>query len=218
MRDHPKSLLVRILDYLHAPYPSLGRLLKLVPTHHIVMENALYGKESDDNPDAWETYDLKPLSYFYPERDILDGALATEETLSQLADTFEDKMRITKEQWEDLKYILETDTEFLAKSNTVDYSLFVVRCPPGSLMKSVSSETGRWREGVTSSDGKWKYRMVLLDFFWAKHMLFPQFLTGTAKSFNFMAKKGRMSITTNPSEYRNRFLRMVSDMVEVQSD
>lgn len=218
MRENPNSLLVRILDYIYPPYPSLGALLGLVPTHHIVMENALYGKESDDQADKWETYDLKPLSYFFPERDLMDGALASETTLSQLADKFEDKLRITRSEFEDLKSILERDTEFLAKANTVDYSLFVVRCPPSSTMKQVASKTSSWRAGVTSRDGKWRYRMVLLDFFWAKHKLFPQALTGVVKSFNVVAKKGRMSITTNPTEYRERFLKMVSDMVEVPTD
>jgi hypothetical protein len=217
MREHPTSLLVRILDFLRAPHPSLGALFGLIPTHHIVMENALYGKETDYRGDKWETYDLKPLSYFFPERDLLDGALASETTLSQLADKFEDKMRITRTQYQDLKATLEADTEFLANSNAVDYSVFLVRCPPESSMKSVASTTGNWREGVVSYDGKWKYRMVILDFFWAKHKLFPQVLTGVVNIFNVVAQKGKMSITTDPPEYRKRFLRMVEGMVEVQT-
>ena len=216
MREHPFSLLVRILDYLHTPQASLGKFLRLVPVHYIVMENALYGKGSDGQADKWETYDLKPLDYFYPERDLLGGALASETTLSQLADKFEDKIRVTKEQFFDLKSTLEADTEFLARANAVDYSLFVVRCPPSSTMESVASKTGAWRDGVTSRDGKWKYRVVLLDFFWAKHKFVPQALTCMVKSFNVVAKKDSMSITTTPEEYRKRFLRTVDDMMEVR--
>jgi hypothetical protein len=149
-------------------------------------------------------HDLKPLSYVYPGRDLLDGALAGETTLSQLADKLEEKIRITRAQVEDVKATLEADTAFLANTNAVDYSLFVVRCPSSSAVKSVGSNNDAWGAGVTSLNGKWRYRMVLLDFFWAKHKFFPQALARFVKSFNLVAHKGPMSITTNLEEYRKR--------------
>jgi hypothetical protein len=30
------------------------------------MENILLGKDEDPNGGQWETYDLKPIDYFYP--------------------------------------------------------------------------------------------------------------------------------------------------------
>jgi len=59
----PESLLVRITDFLHTPYGGLGSILGIAPSHHIVMENVMYGKENDAYKDKWETYDLKPTSY-----------------------------------------------------------------------------------------------------------------------------------------------------------
>ena len=44
MATHPRSLLVRICDFLGATGPSIGRLFRLAPSHHIVMENIMYGR------------------------------------------------------------------------------------------------------------------------------------------------------------------------------
>lgn len=75
----------------------------------------------------WEDWDLKPTSYFYPERDIADGALTSEATKSQLADEFHDKIRLNKEQADEFFERLEEDTRLLAEYGAVDYSLFLVR-------------------------------------------------------------------------------------------
>lgn len=75
----------------------------------------------------WEDWDLKPASYFYPERDIADGALTSEATKSQLADEFHDKIRLSKEQSDEFFGCLEEDTRLLAEHGAVDYSLFLVR-------------------------------------------------------------------------------------------
>ncbi|KAK5158654.1 hypothetical protein BJ546DRAFT_978330 [Cryomyces antarcticus] len=217
MRSHPSSLLVRITDFLYTPYHTLGGWLGLAPTHHIIMENILFGKESDLRSREWETYDLKPSSYFFPERDIMNGALSSDATKERLIDEFNDKVRITSEEYSELKGILEADTELLEKANTVDYSLFLIRIPASSTAQPMeSARTSAWRTGVTSADGKWKYRAVILDFFWAKHKLQAQAMTGLVQSFNMIARKGPMSITTTPKEYRERFLNMVDEIVEFQ--
>ena len=54
MSSYPSSLLVRITDFLYAPYSTFGRLLGLAPSHHIIMENALYGKETDSEKEDSE--------------------------------------------------------------------------------------------------------------------------------------------------------------------
>ncbi|KAI9711527.1 MAG: hypothetical protein M1820_002091 [Bogoriella megaspora] len=221
MSEHPDSLLVRITDLLHAPPPQLGVLFGAAPSHHIVMENAMYGRESEPDDKAkksWESYDLKPMSYFYPERDIMDGKLAPDSVKDKLADSFEDKIRVTNAQAKELKVQLEIDTQQLADSNAVDYSLFLVRFPASSKPENTSARQSPWREGVTDRNGEWKYRAVLLDFFWAKHKTRAKAMTGLVGSFQWLRgqKDEPMSITTKPGEYRERFLKMVDEMIEAQ--
>lgn len=213
MKHQPHSLLVRITDLVHAPHSSLGGLLGLAPTHHIVMENLLFGKPQEGGGDGWETYDLKPNDYFFPERDIADGALVPDSVIERLVDEFPGKVRVTREAKEELTSLLFADTALLAAHNAVDYSLFLVRHPCDADAAAVSSDAGAWREGVDDVEGKWTYRCVVLDFFWAKHTLHARTLTKVVKMFNKVAHKGPMSITADPAEYRERFMKMVDEMV-----
>ena len=215
MRGHRSSLLVRITDFLWTPYTSLGGLLGFAPTHHIVMENIMYGKDLDTQGDKWETYDLKPTSFFYPERDILEGALTSQATKDKLVDDFDDKIRITEAQFNDLLSVLEADTAFLEKHNAVDYSLFLVRFPASANIEYLDQKKTIWGEGIESTDKQWKYRVVLLDFFWAKHKLQAKAMTGLINSYNVIGRHGPMSITTTPKDYRDRFLKMVRGFIEV---
>ncbi|OJJ59127.1 hypothetical protein ASPSYDRAFT_151063 [Aspergillus sydowii CBS 593.65] len=214
MRNHPESLLVWITDYIYAPYTSIGSILRTSPAHHIIMDNMLYGKEEQPDGEKWETYDLKPINYFYPERDLVPDPLVSEDTLERLADKFEDKVRLSRKNYEAVKRTLETDTAFLASANIVDYSLFLVRFPASLKPGSLGRKT-QWRVGVTSADGIWKYRAVVLDFFWAKHKLHAQAMTGAVEAFNVIGRQGPMSITTTADEYREKFLTMVDEMMEV---
>ncbi|KAH7116962.1 phosphatidylinositol-4-phosphate 5-kinase-domain-containing protein [Dendryphion nanum] len=225
MSTHPLSLLVRITDLLYTPYPTLGALLGTAASHHIIMENILYGQTSlpKSAQDSWETYDLKPSSYFFPERDVAGGRLAPESVKERLIDEFPDKIRVTDDEKEDLVSQLLIDTNLLYEANAVDYSLFLVRYP-ASLQDQHSSipvpqgKTSPWRSGISSRDGKWIYRAVLLDFFWAKDAFQAQAMTGLVKTFNFLKwgrDHGPMSITTTSEEYRSRFMKMVDEMVEV---
>lgn len=177
------------------------------------MDNLLRGKGDD-----WEDYDLKPLSYFYPERDV--ALLASEAAKAKLADKFKDKLVLKLDNAEAFKAELEKDTRLLSLCNAVDYSLFLVRIP-----RSASSDPfadpevdASWRTGIASSDGKWFYRAAVLDFFWAKHTLQAKAMTGLINTYNVVDRQGPMSITTNSSEYRDRFLKMCADMIEVQDD
>lgn len=243
MATHPQSLLVRICDFLGASGASIGRILRLAPSHHIVMENIMYGREEAENRgDAkWENWDLKPTSYFYPERDIADGALTSDATKEQLADEFHDKIVLSQEQADDLFARLEEDAKLLAEHNAVDYSLFLVRMklPREEVQEEVQPEAAKsdsnlappedgpsvppqpptWKTGVASADGKYVYRASILDFFWAKHKIQPRFMTLLINLWNLLiSKDGPMSITTTPEEYRERFLKMCRGYVDIKKD
>lgn len=225
MQFNQGSLLVRITDLLYCPTTTLGALIGAAPSHHIVMENILYGKSScsKSQQKEWETFDLKPNDYFFPERDIAGGRLAPESVKDRLIDEFEDKIRVTIDQKEELVAQLSKDSKLLEENNAVDYSLFLVRFPANlnSGKYKVPTPPGRgsaWRKGIVSRDGKWVYRAIVLDFFWSKDAFQAHAFTGLVKLYNtlkFGKDHGPMSITTSSDEYRQRFLGMVEDMVEV---
>ena len=214
MTEHPDSLLVWITDYIVAPYTTLGTLFGCTPAHHIVMENILCGKAEDPASQNWETYDLKPIDYFYPERDLVPAPLVSEATLSKLADTFNDKLHLFRKDYEAFREAIEADTKFLEDANAVDYSLFLVRIPASSKPSALGRQSP-WRAGLPSADGKWKYRAVVLDFFWARHKLHAQAMSGVVQTFNVVGRQGPMSITTTANEYRQNFLAMIEGMIQV---
>lgn len=208
MVAHPDSLLVRITDMPYAALPSLGGIVGTAPTHHIVMENLLFNGEEGGNAYGWETFDLKPEDYFFPERDIASGALAPDSVIENLVDRVPHKVVVSAADRERLMRTLEEDTYLLASHSAVDYSLFLAR------RRREASSTGgssshNWREGVSDVDGEWAYRCVVLDFFWAKSRLPAQAMTGLVNTYNVVADQGPMSITADPWEYRERFTRMV---------
>jgi hypothetical protein len=221
MATKRSSTLVRITDFLYAPQLYFGSLLRITPSHYVIMENILYGKDRDSLSERWETYDLKPVSYFYPERDIAGGSLASEAVMERLLDTFDDKIRMHESQKKVLMDQLEDDCKLLEQCNVVDYSLFLIRFPytegngDGRYVPELSEDALPWRNGTPSSDKKWIYRAIVLDFFWAKHKIHAITMTGLVSSYNFISGQGHMSITTSPSDYRKRFLKMVDDLFDV---
>ena len=217
MCEHPDSTLVWITDYLIAPYKTLGTMFGCTPAHHIVMENILSGQADDPHSEGWETYDLKPIDYFYPERDLVPESLVSEDTLNRLADTFNDKLHLSRKDYESFWNSIQADTKFLQDANAVDYSLFLVRIPASSSLSTLGRPSP-WREGLSSADGKWKYRAVILDFFWARHKFHAQALSGVVQTFNVIGRQGPMSITTTSDEYRQKFLAMVEGMIYVHSN
>lgn len=238
MRKESGSLLVRITDFLECMHFSIGTLLGLAPTHHLLMENILRGKEHAQT--KWETYDLKPMSYFYPERDIAQGVLTSEATKSKLADDFNEKIVLTLDVAERLRMQLQKDTGLLADSNAVDYSLFFVRIPITPFADQPTMDSNSWRSGLRSADGKYLYRAAILDFFWAKHKVHAKAMTGLIESYNLIDRQGPMSVTAEPHEvsarhwtpgmhsspfmlslvtqYRTRFLKMVTDLIEIREE
>ncbi|GAW13480.1 hypothetical protein ANO14919_028660 [Xylariales sp. No.14919] len=242
MQQNPDSLLVRITDLLERTHKSLGELLGLAPSHHIVMENIMYAQDftSERCPkQKWESWDLKPTSFFYPERDVAGGALATEATKSKLADKFDGKMKLTKACATRFREMLEKDTRLLANHNAVDYSLFLVRIlaadmsdceshPPLGTSQDVEEfispapppplsppNPPTWRTGILSSNGREVYRAAILDFFWAKHTLHAKVMTGLVRGYNLIDEQGPMSITAESDEYRTRFLNMCMEFIEI---
>ncbi|KAL6694258.1 hypothetical protein J3F84DRAFT_395925 [Trichoderma pleuroticola] len=203
MQEHPGSLLVRITDLL---------------------QNLLYGTGQAGDTAHCETYDLKPKDYFFPERDIANGNLASQSVKNKLVDHFPGKVRMPRLATEELMILLDTDTKFLADFNVLDYSLFLVRYPhtaeptdAGPSQLAAQSELAArpidcWRRGVVSSDEQWVYRAVLLDFFWARHKFHARTMSSIVGVFNIWAGQGPMTITTEPFEYRERFMRMVQKL------
>ncbi|KAH6636015.1 phosphatidylinositol-4-phosphate 5-kinase-domain-containing protein [Chaetomium tenue] len=238
MAAQPRSLLVRVFDFLAVSGPSLGRVLRSAPSHHIVMDNIMYGREEAKKQGEadWESWDLKPTSYLYPERDIAGGVLTSEATKDHLADEFHDKIILSRDQTEDFFASLEVDSKLLSKHNAVDYSLFLVRMrtpqqaaasmlpPAESAAVTTNLPSGppsqqSWRTGISSADGKYLFRASILDFFWAKHKAQPRAMTLLIKLWNtLISKQGHMSITTTPDEYRERFLKMCRGIVEIRED
>jgi hypothetical protein len=219
-QEHPDSLLVRITDMPYAPRPSLGSILGTAPTHHIVMENLLFGKPEGDEGKKWETYDLKPDDYFFPERDIANGNLAPQSVKDRLIDEFPDKKIIVPlDNREQLLATLNHDTQLLAAHSAVDYSLFLVRYPQTNADTAAlpSGVSCPWREGVPDVRGEWTYRAVVLDFFWAKSALQAKAMTGLVDTYNVVADQGPMSITAEPGEYRQRFMKMVDNLVTAEA-
>ena len=210
MLSYPDSLLVRMTDFLRARQRTVGGILQLVPSHHVVMENILYGKHSDSQSEKWEIYDLKPADYFYPERDVLNGQLSSKEAKDKVVDMFDDKIRITNAQYKDLQACVNADTDLLKAANAVDYSLLLVRYPTDSDIRPGNS----WRTGILSTDKKWIYRAVILDFFWSKHRLPAKAMTGLIKSYNVIDNQGPMSLTTTAREFKSRFVAMVDALVD----
>lgn len=224
---------------------AIGHQLGMAPSHHIVMENVMYGKDEAKKAGKaeWEHWDLKPTSYFYPERDIAEGRLTSEATKSQLADEFPHKIILTKDQAEEFWRSLEEDTRMLAHNNAVDYSLFLIRIQPNAPAQEVSEPSSSssppreseeiipheppsappgpptWRTGIPSPDGNYLYRAAILDFFWAKHKVQPRVMTLLVNAYNkLISHHGPMSITTTPEEYRARFLKLCHEIVEVHED
>lgn len=225
---YPASLLVRILEMPYTKSPSLGGIIGTAPTHHIVMENLLYGRGDGEQAERWETYDLKPDDYFFPERDIADGNLVPQSVKDRLIDSFPGKVVVPLDDREQLLATLNIDTQLLASRAAVDYSLFLVRYPqPSSSDSSATPPVPSllrsgvpcpWREGVDDVRGKWTYRAVVLDFFWAKSALQAKAMTGLVGAYNLVANQGPMSITAEPGEYRTRFMKMVDDLIIAETD
>uniref|UniRef100_A0A8H7K853 PIPK domain-containing protein n=1 Tax=Bionectria ochroleuca TaxID=29856 RepID=A0A8H7K853_BIOOC len=180
---HPDSLLVRITDMSWRTSSTASPPPPPPP---------LWTKRP---PTAAESFDLKPADYFFPERDLANGRLAPSRVKDNLVDFVPHKIRVPPAAKRSLMDLLSRDTRLLASHSAVDYSLFLPLA------------RGRRRR-----QGEWRYRAVVLDFFWCKRKLRARAMTGLVEAFNVVARRGPMSITAEPEEYRQRFLRMVDSI------
>ena len=139
----------------------------------------------------------------------------------------------------DFKVQLDKDTELPRKCNAIDYTLFLCGFQPpqhqhlthSRLYRLLSPAPRRsrqahfpfvppgpssWRTGIESANDQYVYRAAVLDFFWAKHKVYAKAMTGLIKLYNLTDQQGPMSVTTTAPEYRERFLKMCSEIVEVK--
>jgi len=54
---------------------------------------------------------MKPMSYFFPERDIAGGKLASKATKSKLTDRFEEELLLRRDVADEFLRALDRDTE-----------------------------------------------------------------------------------------------------------
>lgn len=217
--ETPDTLLSQVTDVLYSFEHRLGSYFGVSPSHYIVMTNVLGGLDKERGCKKW---DLKPQNFFEPTRDLVPDELKTEAAKSGLADELDEKVVLSRRQKNQLMYLVEHDTEFLSKMETIDYSLLLGRYPiemfhdkpdphkhPDPL---VIPERDDFVRGVRSPDGKWVYKMCILDFFWNVQQLHPKIIkvAGTALP--------EQTVTTEPTRYRKEFLRMLDEYIEVYED
>jgi hypothetical protein len=172
------------------------------------MENLLKGMDKEK---GWRKWDLKPQQFFEPTRDLIPDKIKTENAKSGLADAMEDdRIILTQKKKNDLWEILEKDTEFLERIETIDYSLLLGRYPVEGNRKPPRPE--RWVTGVTSADGKYVYKLCIVDFLWNVNQLQAKIARTAGKLLP------EQTVTTVPHRYRDEFMKMMEEYVVVPSD
>lgn len=153
--ENPNTYIVHITDVLFNFAPRLARLFKTSPSNYLVMVNSAQGE-------GWEEYDLKPTSYFYPERDFLGGRWTSEKTKEMLHDEFPGEIKLTREVYDRVMSQLEKDSVFLCSMEAIDYSLFLLRRKCGEVATPGT---------VRDASREWEYRFTILDFFTSTKMV-----------------------------------------------
>jgi Phosphatidylinositol-4-phosphate 5-Kinase len=163
---HPNSKICRITDALYNFSPRLGRYLRSCSSNFLVMVNEKTG-------DEWETFDLKPTNYFFPERDFLGGMLTSEKTKEKLHDEFQGEIGLKRKDYDELLSQLEEDSKFLEEMEAIDYSLFVLRRKCGEVKGTffVLEANVDGAEVIIDAEGKWEYKFTILDFFTSTKMM-----------------------------------------------
>ncbi|KAF3926060.1 hypothetical protein ABW20_dc0109036 [Dactylellina cionopaga] len=205
------SLLCRMTDVLFCFERHLGGVLGVSPAHYVVMENLL--KEMDPEK-GWIKWDLKPQQFFEPTRDLIPDKIKTDAAKSGLADAMDDDQRIvlTKKQKSELWALVERDTDFLERIETIDYSLLLGRYPISKNEELKVPKPENWITGVKSADGKYIYRACIVDFLWNVNQLQAK-ITRTAGML-----LPEQTVTTQPGRYRREFLAMVDEYIHILGD
>ncbi|KAF3935653.1 hypothetical protein ABW19_dt0206173 [Dactylella cylindrospora] len=210
MLTNPSSLLCRMTDVLFCFDRHLGGVLGVSPSHYMVMENLLKGMDQEK---GWKKWDLKPQQFFEPTRDLIPDKIKTENAKSGLADAMEDdRIYITKEQKANLWELLERDTEFLEKIETIDYSLLLGRYPIEGNGKPPKPKKQNWTTGIVSADGKFVYKACIVDFLWNVNQLQARIARTAGKLLP------EQTVTTEPGRYRREFLAMMEEYIEVPDE
>jgi hypothetical protein len=92
---------------------------------YIVIENIAH-----DKMDEWKMYDLKPLTYLEPYRNLLPERVQMSRVTDLLSN--DELILVSAAQREDLLQRFRKDFDFLARLGAVDYSLLLVRLPDGT--------------------------------------------------------------------------------------
>lgn len=231
-RETPNTLLSQITDVLYTFDHRLGSYIGVSPSHYIIMLNVL---EDFDTENGCRKWDLKPQNFFEPTRDLVPDDIKSDVAKSGLADELDEKMVLTRQQKNELMYaphppfsvqnpkntralsftsftnrhLVEYDTEFLAKMETIDYSLLLGRYPIEMFHDKpdptkhrdplVFPKNDDFSRGVISADGKWVYKMCILDFFWNVKQLHPKIIKVAGEALP------KQTVTTEPDRYRKEF-------------
>lgn len=109
------------------------------------------------------------------------------------------------------RHLVEHDTAFLAKMETIDYSMLLGRYPIEMFHDKPDPSKHRdplvlpkkddFVQGVISADGKWVYKMCILDFLWNVQQLHPKIIKAAGAPFP------EQTVTTEPYRYRQEFLK-----------
>jgi hypothetical protein len=92
---------------------------------YIVIENIAH-----DKTDEWKMYDLKPLTYLEPYRNLLPERVQMSRVTDLLSN--DELILVSAAQREDLLQRFRKDFDFLARLGAIDYSLLLVRLPDGT--------------------------------------------------------------------------------------
>lgn len=207
MEKNRNTLLSEITDVLYSFNHRLGGYLGFSPSHFVVMSNVMKNLDKDKGCRKW---DLKPQNFFEPTRDLVPDPMKTEAAKSGLADELDEEILLTRKQKDDLMSILEKDTEFLMRMETIDYSLLLGRFPIDYFGEIPQPET--FFSGVKSADGKWVYKMCVLDFLWNVKQLHPKIIQVAG------AALPEQTVTTQPNRYRKEFLKMMDEYITVHDE
>ncbi|KAG0126507.1 hypothetical protein HOY82DRAFT_587218 [Tuber indicum] len=216
--ERPGTLLSEITDVLYTFDFRLGGFLSVSPSHYIVMTNVLEGLDKERGCRKW---DLKPQGFFEPTRDLVPDDMKAGAAKSGLADGLDEEIVLTRKQKAHFMNILESDTAFLERMETIDYSVLLGRYPVSMFHRKIYTTKGRdalalpergkmdFVRGVISADGEWVYKFCVLDFFWNVKQLRPRIIRAAGAAFP------EQTITAEPGRYREEFLKMMDGYIVV---
>lgn len=177
---------------------------------------------------------MKPQNFFEPIWDLVPDDMRTEAAKSGLADELDEKIVLGQDQKNELmcilhpptfrliyimkrsgsefyRHLIEHDTAFLVKMETIDYSMLLGRYPIEVFHDKpdpsrhrdplVLPKKDHFVSGVRSADRNWVYKMCIL---WNVEQLHPKLIKATGLALP------EQTVTAEPDRYRKEFLKYVS--------